>query len=197
MAPGFHAPWFGGIQSVFLDRDGVLNRKAREGKYISTWAEFIPLAGVESAIARLNASGRKVFVVTNQRGIALGLYSEADVRALHERFDQHLAAWGAHIDGWFFCPHDRPYDRSGCRCRKPLPGLFEQAFAANPGTGPESSVMIGDSLSDIQAGRALGMRTIFIDSGSKSSKPGGDQAMEFADATCSSLAAAVDACLAG
>jgi D-glycero-D-manno-heptose 1,7-bisphosphate phosphatase len=177
---------------VFLDRDGVINRKPPEGEYISTWTAFELLPGVENAIAILNRSGRNVFVVTNQRGVALGLYSEADVQALHRRLDQHLRTRSAHIDGYYYCPHDT----SGCNCRKPLPGLFEQAFGDHVGTGPESSAMIGDSLSDIEAGRALGIRTIFIKSESRNSKPESDKAIALADIVCSSLDEAVQNCFA-
>ena len=123
-----HSP-FASIKNVFLDRDGVINRKAPEGSYVSRWDQFHPLHGVHQAIALLNQSGRRVFLVTNQPGVALGLYTEADVERLHEQLAASLATEGAHIDGYYYCPHDKHV----CICRKPLPGLFEQAFAAFPG----------------------------------------------------------------
>lgn len=99
-----------------------------------------------------------MIVVTNQRGIALGLVSEADVRSIHEKLQSHLAAFGAHLDAIYFCPHDN----GECNCRKPGTGMFEFAFRDFPGAYPDNSVMIGDSASDILAGAALGMKTILI-----------------------------------
>ena len=139
------------LRTVFLDRDGVLNRKMPEGQYVTGWGHFELLDGVPEAIARLNQAGLRVLVVTNQRGVALGLYSAADVDAIHAQLQQTLAQYGAHIDGFYFCPHDK----RECNCRKPLPGLFEQAQAQFPEIEPESSLIVGDSLSDIEFGRNL------------------------------------------
>lgn len=149
---------FANIRFVFLDRDGVLNRKAAEGNYVTSWEQLELLPGVEDAIARLNRAGRKVIVVTNQRGIALGRYSEADLHVLHDRLREHLAGHGAHLDGIYYCPHD--YGQ--CNCRKPQPGLFEQAFRDFPDATAGNSVMVGDSLSDIEAASSLGIRSILV-----------------------------------
>ena len=148
---------FVNIAYVFLDRDGVLNRHL-PGGYVTSREQFQLLPGVEEAIARLNRSGRKVIVVTNQRGIALGLYSEADLHALHDRLREHLAAHGAHLDAIYYCPHDN----GQCRCRKPQTGMFEQAFQDFPGASADNSVMVGDSFSDMEAAWRLGMRSVFI-----------------------------------
>jgi D-glycero-D-manno-heptose 1,7-bisphosphate phosphatase len=146
------------ISFVFLDRDGVINRKPSDANYVTSWRDCEILPGVERAIALLNQSFRKVIVVTNQRGIALGLLSEADMVSIHQKLQSHLAAFGAHIDAIYFCPHDH----GQCRCRKPGTGMFELAFRDFPGASPDNSVMIGDSGSDILAGTAIGMRTILI-----------------------------------
>jgi D-glycero-D-manno-heptose 1,7-bisphosphate phosphatase len=175
------------VYTVFLDRDGVINRKAPEGEYVSQWDAFHPLPGAGSAIARLNASHRRVFVVTNQRGVALGLYTHEEVNSLHEQLRQWLAAHQAHVDGIYYCPHDK----GACRCRKPLPGLFEQAISAFPEVDPSTSVMIGDSLSDIEAGRAMGMATIYIHGEAERSAPGAEQAAALADYAVGSLEEAV------
>ena len=148
---------FADIQYIFLDRDGVLNR-CRDGGFVTRWEQCEVLPGVEDAIARLNLSGCKVIVVTNQRGVALGVCTHADVMALHHRLREHLTAHGARLDAVYFCPHDE----GECNCRKPLPGLFEQAFGDFPGATAGNSVMVGDSISDIEAGLNLGMRTVFI-----------------------------------
>ena len=85
-----------GIQFVFMDRDGVINRKAAKSDYIFRWGDFDLFPGVESAIAALNRSGRRVIVVTNQRGVSLGLYTLEQVVDLHTQLQHHLAAFGAH-----------------------------------------------------------------------------------------------------
>jgi D-glycero-D-manno-heptose 1,7-bisphosphate phosphatase len=180
------------LRTVFLDRDGVLNQKMPEGRYVASPADFHTLPGVHASIAKLNRAGLRVIVVSNQRGIALGLYQPADVAAIHAAFQSELNAHGAHIDAFYFCPHDK----EECNCRKPLPGLFEQAQTDFPEIAAESSVMIGDSWSDIEFGRRLGMSTIFIDGDPALQKPGAHKARESADLSFPSLPAAVDALLA-
>ncbi len=178
---------FANVRTVFLDRDGVINRKAPEGEYVADWEQFHPLAGVDRALARLHASGRRIFVVTNQRGVALGLYTCAQVEALHRQIADWLDPLGAHIDGFYYCPHDK----ASCTCRKPLPGLMEQAFAEHSGMDVASSIIIGDSLSDIEAGKRLGMRAIFIEGEPERQKPGSDKGRALADASVASLEEAV------
>jgi D-glycero-D-manno-heptose 1,7-bisphosphate phosphatase len=180
-------PLFRGIRYVFLDRDGVLNRKPPEGEYVGRWSDFHLLPGVEAAIGALNRSGRWVVVISNQRGIALGHYTASDVEALHARLQQHLAAHSAHIDGFYYCPHDV----GQCDCRKPKTGLFRQAFRDFPEASTENSLVIGDSLSDIQAARSLGMPSIFIEGDPNTRKSGASQAAELANAVAGALADAV------
>ncbi len=161
---------FPGIKYVFLDRDGVTNRKLPEGQFVRCWRDFEILPGAESAIAILNHSGRRVVVITNQRGIARGLHIRADVETLHVKFQEHLAEYDAHIDAFCYCPHDR----NQCDCRKPKTGLFEQAFRDFPEASAQNSAVIGDSISDIQAARALGLLAIFIVGDRKTQKPGAE-----------------------
>jgi D-glycero-D-manno-heptose 1,7-bisphosphate phosphatase len=178
------------LRTVFLDRDGVINRKMPEGQYITNWQSFHFLPGVPESIAKLNRAGLRVLVVSNQRGVALGLYTSADVDAIQDRMEQALAEFGAHIDGFYFCPHDKQQ----CNCRKPLPGLFEQAKSDFPEIDPAASLMIGDSLSDIEFGRNLGMQTIFIEGDQahrEHRKPGASKAVDLADRRFPSLPEAV------
>ena len=181
------------LRAVFLDRDGILNEKMPEGQYVARWEEFRVLPGVPEALRRLNEAGVRVVVVSNQRGIARGLYTAAEVAAIHAKFQQLLERAGAHIDGFFICPHDK----GECNCRKPLPGLFQKAVARFPEITAATSAMIGDSLSDIEFGRRLGMRTVFVAGDRERRKPGAEAAAELADLKCASLAEAVDALLAG
>lgn len=180
------------LRTVFLDRDGVLNEKMPEGAYVTRWQEFHVLPGVPEALARLRAAGLRLIVVSNQRGIARGLYSADDVEAIHARFQQLLEPAGARIDAFFICPHEK----GACNCRKPLPGLFEQASARFPGIAAATGAMIGDSLSDMEFARALGMPALLIEADPSRPRSGSAQARALAAQTFASLAEAADALLA-
>ena len=179
------------LRTVFLDRDGILNEKMPEGQYVTRGEDFHVLPGVPEALRRLNEAGMRVVVVSNQRGIARGLYTIADVEVMHTAIQRRLDSVGARIDAFFICPHDK----GQCNCRKPLPGLFEQAVARFPQIAAATSVMIGDSLSDIEFGRRLGMRTIFIGGNPQQRKSGDEEAARLADLRFNSLLEAVDALL--
>jgi histidinol-phosphate phosphatase family protein len=178
------------IRYVFLDREGVINRKPPDGQYVTSWRHFELLPGAEKAIALLHDSGRKVILVTNQRCVALGLCSEADVQRIHHqlrtRFEQH----GGSLDGVYFCPHDD----GQCDCRKPKTGMFEQAFRDFPDARPEIGVMIGDSLSDIEAGIRMGMKTVLIETEVARGKTEDGRAAKLATVTAGSLLEAVEQC---
>jgi D-glycero-D-manno-heptose 1,7-bisphosphate phosphatase len=178
--------WAAGLRTVFLDRDGILNEKMPEHRYVTRWEEFRVLPGVPEALRRMNEAGLRVVVVSNQRGIAKGLYTAADLEAMHAQFQRLLEREGARIDGFFVCPHEE----NECNCRKPLTGLFEQAAARFPEITAATSVMIGDSPSDVEFGRRVGMRTIFVDARDDAA------GAELADLRFGSLAEAVDALLA-
>ncbi len=178
------------VRTVFLDRDGVLNEKAPEGDYVADWQQFRVLPGVPQAIARLNRAGLRVIVVTNQRGVARGLYTLEQVEAMHARFAGILARHGAHIDAFLVCPHEA----GECNCRKPLTGLFDQAVARFHDVTAGQSVMIGDSDADMEFGRRLGMTTIRIAPDADRRKDGGSRATA-AEPQFSSLPEAVDALL--
>lgn len=169
----------------------MINRKMPEGQYVTRWEEFALLPGVPEAIARLNHAGLRVLVLSNQRGVALGRYSSTDVEAIHERLNRELASHGAKIDGFYFCPHDK----RECDCRKPLPGLFEQARSRFPEIEATASVMIGDSASDIEFARNLGMPSIFLEGDADAQahrKPGSEKGVALADVTLATLPEAVD-----
>ena len=179
------------IQACFLDRDGVLNKKMPEGQYVTQWSEFEVLPEVVEAIRSLNEAGILVIVVSNQRGIAKGLYTASDVEDIHNRFQSLLTSKGAHIDRFYFCPHDNV----GCDCRKPRPGMFEQARRDFPTLHAKTSVMMGDSLSDIEFGHLLGMLTIWIEGDTAHPRPDNEKASGLADLRFASLSQAVAALL--
>ena len=146
------------IRTAFLDRDGVINRKAPDGRYVTCWEEFEFLPGAIEALQRLTRSGIGIVVVTNQRGVATGQMRLADVEAVNNRMVSELAAADAVIDAVFTCPHDI----GECDCRKPGIGLFRQAVSAFPDLDLRTSMMVGDSRADIEAGRCAGCRTFLV-----------------------------------
>jgi D-glycero-D-manno-heptose 1,7-bisphosphate phosphatase len=173
------------IDAVFVDRDGTLNRKAPEGSYVRTAEEVVLLDGVGPALSRLNKAGIPVYLVTNQRGVARGVMSLDDVRAVNARLNDLLAASsGAWLDGIYVCPHGE----GECDCRKPRPGLLLQCAADHPGLRLTHSVMIGDVESDVAAGLAAGTRTVLLAEAATSTA---------ADFTAPDFAAAVVITLSG
>jgi len=146
-------------KATFLDRDGVINRKApTEDEYITRWEEMHIIPGVVEAIALLNRAGFRVIVVSNQRCVAKGLVTTNELDAVHQRLCRELGAVGAHIDGVYYCPHE---EQPPCSCRKPEPGMLFAA-ADEHQVDLTSSWMIGDSEKDVEAGRSAGCRTARI-----------------------------------
>lgn len=146
------------IGTVFLDRDGTINRKPPEGGYVTSPEAFVFVPGAVEALRRLSRARARLIVVTNQRGIALGRMTEDDLAAVHRLMLHDLEAEGARVHAVYHCPHDV----GECRCRKPDTGLFERAAAEHPGLTWETSVMIGDSPSDMQAASRLGIRRVML-----------------------------------
>jgi histidinol-phosphate phosphatase family protein len=145
-------------KAVFLDRDGVINHKAPEGDYIRTWNEVQFVSGAIEAVASINRAGYKVFVVTNQRGIATGRVRVEDLLEIHLRIQREFARAGALISEIYYCPHDLS-DR--CSCRKPQPGMLLRA-AKEHRLDLRTSWMIGDSLSDVKAGEGAGCHSVLL-----------------------------------
>jgi D,D-heptose 1,7-bisphosphate phosphatase len=143
--------------AAFLDRDGVLNIDIG---YLHKPQDCIWMEGAKEAVRLLNASGYLVFVVTNQAGVARGLYSEAMLNDLHDWMSAELAAAGAHVDAYYYCPHHPEGSVASfaltCECRKPSPGMMRKAFAQWP-VAASGSFLIGDRQSDLEAARAAGL----------------------------------------
>jgi D-glycero-D-manno-heptose 1,7-bisphosphate phosphatase len=149
------------LSAVLLDRDGTINVKAAEGDYITAPDQVTLLPRAAAAIRLLNERRIPVAVVTNQRGIALGRMSEADLEAVNQRLADLLAAEeGAALDAVLHCPHDA----GTCRCRKPGTLLLERAVRHLRLDCFAGVVMIGDSATDVVAGLTVGARTVFLGS---------------------------------
>lgn len=145
--------------AVFLDRDGVINVDPVE--FVTRPEELQLIPSSAEAIARLNATGVPVIVCSNQSGVAKALYTLETLEQISERLQEMLHEYGAHIDAFYYCPHD---DADGCDCRKPKPGLLLRA-AREHAIALDRSVFVGDSWRDIVAGRAAGVKTVLVLSG--------------------------------
>ncbi len=148
--------------AVFFDRDGTLNE---EVEFLSAPEQLRLIAGAGRAVRAVNDSGLLAFVISNQSGIARGLFTEADLIPIHARFQKELLASGARIDRIYYCPHHPtagipPY-RVDCDCRKPRTGMLrraEQEMGADLGR----SYVIGDRIVDVMAGQNAGARGILV-----------------------------------
>ncbi|MDX1940118.1 MAG: HAD family hydrolase [Saprospiraceae bacterium] len=144
--------------TLFLDRDGVINHRLMED-YVKTWSEFQFLPGALDAIVYFSTLFGKIFVVTNQQGIAKGLMSEVDLQNIHQEMLNKINNAGGRIDKIYYCPHSR-YDY--CNCRKPRIGMALQAQKDFPDIDFNKSIMAGDTPSDIEFGKNAGMKKVFI-----------------------------------
>ena len=153
-------------QAIFFDRDGVLNE---EVGYLWQVEYFKWIDGARDAIKFCNERGILTVVVTNQSGIARGMYTAQDVDELHAFMQRSLSEIGAHIDAFYYCPHhpEGIIDefKVDCDCRKPKPGMILRA-CSELDIDPAQSILFGDSARDIQAARVAGLRAgIFFTGG--------------------------------
>jgi D-glycero-D-manno-heptose 1,7-bisphosphate phosphatase len=145
-------------KAAFFDRDGTINVDVGH-LHRAEDLQFVP--GMPERILRYNREGYKVIVVTNQAGIAKGLYTEEDMRNLHSEMNRQLMdGWGAHIDAFYFCPH-HPDITGPCHCRKPEPGMIEQAIR-DFDVDVSQSILYGDKPTDIEAGERCGIRGVLV-----------------------------------
>jgi D-glycero-D-manno-heptose 1,7-bisphosphate phosphatase len=138
-------------RAILLDRDGVINEKV-VGGYVTSWSQFRFVRGIIDFLARMSASGIPLIVVSNQACIGKGLLTRRELGRITRRFVARLKDEGACISAVYYCPH---IPEARCRCRKPQPGMLEDA-ARDFGLDLRSSILIGDSPSDIQAAEAAG-----------------------------------------
>jgi D-glycero-D-manno-heptose 1,7-bisphosphate phosphatase len=144
------------LSAVFLDRDGVINVKAPEGEYVTSWDKFAFIDGALDGLRLLARLGVPVVVVTNQRGIARGRMTEEDLTDIHTRMRAEVADAGGRIDAIYHCPHE-----GGCECRKPGTAMFREA-AQDLGIELPRSAVVGDRASDMEAANAIGALRILV-----------------------------------
>lgn len=158
---------------LFLDRDGVINADSRH--FIKSVAEWQPLPGSLEAIARLSQAGYRIVVITNQSGIARGLFDEQSLAEIHEAMTREIAGAGGQLAGIYSCPHA---PEAGCPCRKPRPGLIERA-CRELGIDARGVPLVGDRWSDVLAARRAGCRPILVRTGLEA--PRGSESEEWRD----------------
>lgn len=144
--------------TLFLDRDGVINRRLPDA-YVRKPEEFEWLPGAPQAIARLNRLFGLTIVVTNQQGIGKGLMSEEDLQRVHEHLLKELTGVGGYIDAIYHCPDLASHTPN---CRKPSPAMALKAQRNFPQIDFQKSVIIGDSISDMEFGKRLGMHSVLV-----------------------------------
>lgn len=144
---------------VILDRDGVINLDSDH--YIKRPEEWQPLPGSLEAMARLSQEGWRIFVATNQSGLARGLFDLPMLHAIHAKMEKMLSDHGGQIEAIFFCPHGPD---QGCLCRKPAPGLIEE-IARRAGCSPQGLPLVGDSHRDLAASAATGGLPLLVRTG--------------------------------
>ena len=154
-------------KAVFLDKDGTV---VHNFPYNVDPSKIELTAGCAEALLRLHQAGHPLIVISNQPGLAKGLFSLQDLQRAERFLARLLASFGIPIRAFYYCPHHPeavvPRSRTACTCRKPAPGLIEQA-AREHGLDLAGSWMIGDILNDVEAGRRAGCGTILIDNGNE------------------------------
>lgn len=146
------------MRTIFLDRDGVINRNRARGDYVKSWEEFQFLPGALGAIAKLTKAGFRLLVVTNQACVGKEIVPWITVQEIHARMMQEIARAGGRIDAVLCCPHT---PQAGCDCRKPAPGLLRRA-REEYGVDLGQALLVGDSVVDVQTADAVGMPAIMV-----------------------------------
>lgn len=142
---------------MFIDRDGVINEDPI-GDYIKSWKEFRFISGAVEAMKRLAQNGFEIIILSNQAGVGDGVFKESALHNITRNMLAELKKSGVEIKKVYYCLHGKEAD---CGCRKPKTGLFEQA-ARDIAFDPSDTYFIGDKLTDVQAGKNFGIKTIFV-----------------------------------
>lgn len=149
------------MKTIFLDRDGVINRDPGFGGYVTSWSEFEFLPGALEALRKLNQAGYRVIIISNQGGVSKGLYTLKGLNELTQKMIKAVEKAGGKIYSTHYCPHQ---DEDNCDCRKPKTGLFIQA-ARGLEINFARTFFVGDNRRDVLAARAIGAKSIFVLSG--------------------------------
>jgi D-glycero-D-manno-heptose 1,7-bisphosphate phosphatase len=179
---------------VFLDRDGTLNK---EVGYISNLNDLVLIEGADKAVQTLNRNEIAAVLTTNQTGAARGYYSEDHIKDLNQRLTMLLAKSGARLDAVYYCPHLADISDSplaiDCNCRKPKPGMVEQALAEHPEWDAKRAYVIGDKSTDVELAKNIGGKGILVLTGyGEQVQAGTYQWRVEPDFVCDNIVSAVD-----
>lgn len=154
------------MKAVFLDRDGVINEYPGDFQYVTSWGDFRFLPGVKPALKCLNDAGFQLFIISNQAGVSKGVYAQEELDLITKNMLSDLKVEGVHIREVYYCIHRQ---EENCSCRKPKTGMIEKAIEKNKkeglGIDLDESYFIGDTIRDIETGKAAGLKTILLFSG--------------------------------
>jgi D-glycero-D-manno-heptose 1,7-bisphosphate phosphatase len=145
------------LRFVFLDRDGVLNRRSPVKRYVTTPEDLELLPGAREGLSLLSVHGYRIVIVTNQQGVALGQLSSEALAAVHDELRRQVSGAATFLD-ILVCPHSK---LEGCPCRKPRPGMLLEA-ARRHAIPLARTFFVGDNPTDVEAGHAAGTRTIYV-----------------------------------
>lgn len=180
------------MKVVFLDRDGVINEYPGDADYVKSRSEFKFLPGVKDGLKRLTDGGFRIIVISNQAGVAKGIYSRQELDLITADMLREIERAGAAITAVYYCTHR---DADNCSCRKPKTGLIDMAVARIKSEGLEpqlsQSYFIGDTIRDVETGKAAGLKTILVFSG-KEKPDNKDKWVPPPDYTAPDLSGAVD-----
>ena len=179
------------MKAVFLDRDGVINEFPGYFKYVTSWDDFHFLPNVAQSLKKLTANGFKIFIISNQAGVGKGLYTKQTLDLITNNMLKGLGA-EVKIEGVYYCTH---ISDEGCNCRKPKTGLIHAALAGinkkKDDLDLNNSYFVGDTIRDIDTGKAAGIKTILVFSGRE--KPEGSASwLTQPDFTANDLSEAVE-----
>ena len=154
-------------RTIFLDRDGVINKDPggwAKNSYVTRQDDFFFIDGAIEALKKLKEAGYRICIVSNQGGISKGHFTQEDLDSVNEKMLAEIEKGGGRIDELYYCPH---HDKDNCNCRKPKTGLIEQAIK-KADVELKNTFIIGDDVRDIELGKKMEMKTIFVLSGKRS-----------------------------
>jgi histidinol-phosphate phosphatase family protein len=159
------------VKVIFLDRDGVINEYPGDFQYVTSWDNFHFLPQAKAALKNLNNAGFELFIISNQAGVSKGTYSKENLELITENMLKSFKEDGVTIQDVYYCIHKQ---EDNCNCRKPKTGMVEQAIEKIKKSGLDielkKSYFIGDTIRDIETGKAAGLKTILVFSGKEKEK---------------------------
>jgi len=180
------------MRAVFLDRDGVINEYPGDFQYVKSWKEFQFLPRSKAALKRLTDNNIALFIASNQAGVSKNIYSKSELDLITQNMLKELKSENIRIEDVFYCIH---IEEDKCNCRKPKTGLVEQGLSKLKSLGEpvdlNKSYFVGDSIRDVETGKAAGLKTILVLSGREKLKNMANWKIQ-PDFVCADLSEATD-----